>query len=90
MHALTRKNTPYIWTPEIQRNFEKIKELLIKSPLLALPTKDGQFRLYCDSSKVGTGGCLVQIQDGEERIIAFYSKKLPNAVERYSISELEG
>ena len=90
MHALTRKNTPYIWTPEIQANFEKIKSLLINAPLLSLPTKDGKFILYVDSSKKGTGSTLVQIQDGEEKIVAFYSKKLPNAVERYSISELEG
>ena len=90
MHALTRKNTPFIWTPEIQANFEEIKSLLVNAPLLSLPTKDGKFILYVDSSKKGTGSTLVQIQDGEEKIVAFYSKKLPNAVERYSISELEG
>ena len=35
------------------------------------------------------GATLYQEQDGKYRVIAYYSKKLPEAVRRYSISELE-
>ena len=90
MHRLTRKNTPYVWTKECQENFEEIKSLLVQAPVLALPSKEGLFRLYCDSSRVGTGGCLVQVQDGEERILSFYSKKFTESAKNYSVSELEG
>ena len=42
-----------------------------------------------DTSKIGCGAALYQKQKGKYHLIAYYSKKLPEAVERYSISELE-
>ena len=42
-----------------------------------------------DSSREGTGAVLKQMQDGVERVIAFNSKKLSNAAQNYSVSELE-
>ena len=89
MHKLTRKNSVYDWTPEIQKNFEEIKQLLLNAPMLTLPAKTGLIRLYVDTSRVGTGGCLCQVQDGQERILAFYSKKLSEAARNYSVTELE-
>ena len=49
----------------------------------------GHFILVSDTSIVGCGATLYQEQDGKYRVIAYYSKKLPEAVRRYSISELE-
>jgi hypothetical protein len=45
--------------------------------------------LYSDTSITATGSSLFQIQNGEERLIAYHSKKLPDACKRYGISELE-
>ena len=42
-----------------------------------------------DTSKIGCGAALYQKQKGKYHLIAYYSKKLPEAVGRYSISELE-
>ena len=90
MHKLTRKGVKFEWTKEMADNFKEIKEILKKHPVLTLPAKEGLFRLYCDTSFIGTGASLCQVQDGEERILAYYSKKLPESARRYTPSELEG
>ena len=52
-------------------------------------TKTGRFHLYSDTSKYVTGSALYQIQNGKPKLIAYASKRLPEAVKNYSITELE-
>ena len=54
-----------------------------------MPDKVGRFQLYSDTSKYATGGALYQIQNGKPKLIAYTSKRLPEAVRNYSITELE-
>ena len=54
-----------------------------------MPNATGHFVLVSDTSKIGCGAAFYQKQKGKYHLIAYYSKKLPEAVERYSISELE-
>ena len=54
-----------------------------------MPNTTGHFVLVSDTSKIGCGAALYQKQNGKYHLIAYYSKKLPEAVEGYSISELE-
>ena len=54
-----------------------------------MPNGTGHFVLVSDTSKIGCGAVLYQKQKGKYHLITYYSKKLPEAVERYSISELE-
>ena len=49
----------------------------------------GRFQLYSDISKYATGGALYQIQNGKPKLIAYSSKRLPEAARNYSITELE-
>ena len=62
---------------------------LIKLPVLQMPNKTGRFHLYSDTSKFATGSALYQIQNGKPKLIAYASKRLPEAVKSYSITELE-
>ena len=48
-----------------------------------------RFHLYCDTSKFATGGALYQIQNGKPKLIAYASKRLPEATRNYSTTELE-
>ena len=89
IYYLTRKSVPFLWDPEQQKAFEMIKELLTKPPVLLIPNTKDPFILYSDTCKTGCGAALYQVQNGEDRIVAYHSKKLPDAVARYSISELE-
>ena len=54
-----------------------------------MPNKTGRFHLYSDASKFATGSALYQIQNGKLKLIAYVSKRLPEAAKSYSITELE-
>jgi len=84
-----KKNKTFEWTPFCQKNFDKIKDLLIKPPVLAMPKPDGMFRLESDTSVEACGGALYQEQDGQWKLLGYHSKRLPEEVRRYGITELE-
>ena len=54
-----------------------------------MPNKTGRFHLYSDTCKFVTGNPLYQIQNVKPKLIAFASKRLPEATKSYSITELE-
>ena len=54
-----------------------------------MPDRVGRFQLYSDTSKYAAGGALYQIQNGKPKLIAYSSKRLPEAARNYSITELE-
>ncbi|CAG2247528.1 unnamed protein product [Mytilus edulis] len=63
--------------------FEKLKQKLISSPILAYPNMEGKFVLDTDACDNGIGAVLSQIQNGEEKVIAYASKTLNNAQRKY-------
>ena len=89
IYNLTRKGRPFVWGKEQQDSFQEIKCRLIKSPVLHMPNMTGRFHLYSDTSKFATGSALYQIQNGKPKLIAYASKRLPEATRNYSIIELE-
>ena len=62
---------------------------MIRPPVLHMPNKTGRFLLYSETSKFPTGSALYQIQNGKPKLIAYVSKRLPEAAKSYSITELE-
>ena len=54
-----------------------------------MPDKEGRFQLYSDTCKYATGGALYQIQNGKPKLMAYSSKRLPEAAHNYSITEFE-
>ena len=54
-----------------------------------MPNTTGRFHLYSDTSNFATGSTLYQIQNGKPKLIAYASKRLPEATKNYSITELE-
>ena len=89
IYDLTRKGRPFVWGKEQQDSFEEIKCRLIKLPVLHIPNKTGRFHLYSDTRKFATDSALYQIQNGNPKLIAYASKRLPEATKSYSIMELE-
>ena len=89
IYYLTRKGVPFIWGKEQEEAFQDIKIALTSPPVLVMPDTKGHIILVSDTSKVGCGGALYQEIRLQYRLISYCSKKLPEAVQRYSISELE-
>ena len=79
IYNLTRKGRPFNWQQEQQTAFEEIKRCLQKPPILHLPDGRGGFHLDSDMSKYATGSALYQIQNGKTKLIAYASKRLPEA-----------
>ena len=78
IYDLTRKGRQFIRGEE-----------LIKLTILYLPDGKGRFNLYSDTSKFANESALYQIKNGKPKLIAYASKRLPEAVRNYSIMELE-
>ena len=89
IYDLTRKGRPFIWGEEQQKAFKEIKRRLQKPPVLSMSDRGGRFILYADTSKLATGGALYQVQDGKLRLIAYVTRRIPEAAKSYSITELE-
>ena len=89
IYDLTRKGRPFYWGKEQQDSFMEIKWRLMKPPALHMPNKTGRFHLYSDTSKFATHSALYQIQGGKPKLIAYASKRLPEAAKNYSFTELE-
>ena len=66
LHALSKKNAPFVWGPSQDAAFLELKNLLTHAPLLALPNFEKTFEVHCDASGNGIGGVLMQ----EKRPIA--------------------
>ena len=60
-----------------------------KSHQYHLPDGKERFHLYSDTSKYAMVSALYQIQNGKPKLIAYASKRLPEAAKNYFITELE-
>ena len=64
LHNLTQTGTPFNWSPECQRAFQSLKDLLISAPVLAYPrfcSDSSPFVLHTDASEHGVGAVLEQV-----------------------------
>jgi hypothetical protein len=77
---------------EIEKAMTEVKEIMAAEPCLALPESDNcEFLLRTDASDFGIGATLRQKQGQsyEERILAYFSRKLHGAETRYSTYDKE-
>ena len=88
---LLRKQEPFIWTSACQEAFERVKAILLSSPLLlTAPDFDKQFKLYVDVSDVSAEAVLQQEDDqGIDHSVSYFSRKFENTQRRYSTVEKE-
>ncbi|TPX36832.1 hypothetical protein SeLEV6574_g07989 [Synchytrium endobioticum] len=87
---LTIKNNFFKWEPRHQKAFDDIKANLLENIFLMFPRPDQPFYLHFDSSDLGTGAVLQQLDDdGHLRPLEFYSKKWNAAEFNYSTPDKE-
>ena len=79
IYGLTKKGKPFLLEKEQQEAFDEIKKRMLKPPVLSMPNRKGRFILYSDTSKIATGSALYQHQDRKPRLIAYASKRMPEA-----------
>ncbi|GAU42813.1 hypothetical protein TSUD_288410 [Trifolium subterraneum] len=67
------------------RSFQELKKKLTTVPVLILPDAKESFVVYCDASKLGLGGVLMQ----KGKVVAYASRKLKVHERNYPTHDLE-
>ena len=89
LRKLLKKNEPWIWGEEQEKDFKQLKQILTEKPCLAHYAKD-KCNMVTTDAETGLGITLWQKQDnGEIKPIAFGSRYLNDTKKNYSIGELE-
>lgn len=89
LRKLTRQNVKFFWGQKQEESFRKLKEKLTNAETLGYFDTEAKTQLVTDASPVGLGAVLLQIQNGEKRIISYASRSLTDVEKRYSQTEKE-
>jgi hypothetical protein len=85
----TKKNTtkkkPWPWDLIYQQVFDNVKAAIAKEVVLAYPDFSKPFEIYTDASSTQLGAIIAQYN----RPIAFFSRKLFETQQKYSVTEIE-
>ena len=90
LHEATRvKGQTITWTPECESAFTAAKSALASATLLHHPDPMAMTNITVDASDKAVGGQLEQFLSGYWRPIAFFSRKLSKAEQKYSTFDRE-
>lgn len=84
LHQLLKKEARFVWTSECQDTFNKVKHMIIHSPLLVHYDPSKPIVLICDASPYGVGAVLNIVINNEERPCYMISSSLSPAEKNYS------
>jgi len=82
---LTCKGKAFVWDVQCENNFNELKQRLMTAPILILSKSDEPFVVYCDASKLGLGGVLMQ----NNKVVAYASRQLRIHERNYPTHDLE-
>ena len=86
---LRGKNKTILVDDAFKKAFEELRNIMTANLLLSYPDFNQPFILTTDASNVAIGGVLSQIMEGKERPIAYLSRTLSKAEEKYSATAKE-
>ncbi|CAH8497738.1 unnamed protein product [Dicrocoelium dendriticum] len=89
LRQLTKKKSSFVWGSNQQNAFDELKRRVVSAPLVAIFDESCRTFVSTDASDVGLGAVLSQIQNGEEKVIAYASRKLSDSERHYSVGEKE-
>ncbi len=78
------KKKPWQWDSIHQQAFDNVKAAIAKETVLAYPDFSKPFEIYTDASSTQLGAVITQ----DNRLIAFFSKKLSKMQQKYSVTEI--
>jgi hypothetical protein len=82
---LLKKNTPFMWSPQVHDAFLSLQQALVQAPVLALPDFSKTFVLETDTCATGVGAVLMQ----EGHPLAFICEALGPKNQALSIYDKE-
>ena len=82
---LLKKDHKFEWSDTCQHSFEELRQRLMTTPVLELPSGKDGYVVYSNASRQGLG--CVLMQDG--RVIAYSSRQLKKHEQNYSTHDLK-
>eukprot|EP00804_Cyclotella_cryptica_P012612 CCRYP_014725-RA/>CCRYP_014725-RA protein AED:0.39 eAED:0.39 QI:0/0/0/1/0/0/2/0/167 len=79
------KKRPWYWDTVHQKVFDDVKTSIAKDVVFAYPDYSMEFEIYTDASSKQLGSVITQ----GNRPLAFFSRKLLTAQQKYSVTKLE-
>ena len=76
---------PWYWDEVHQKAFDAVKTTIAKDVVLAYPDYNTVFEVYTDASSTQLGSVITQ----NNRPLAFFSRKLSETQQKYSVTEIE-
>ena len=92
IYSVIDKSKRFSWSRACQEGLEEIKRRIAEGITLTIPQVDdplSSYTLTIDASLDGYGAELTQVQDGETKIIAYFSKRVPKHKRQWSQTKLE-
>ena len=89
LYQCTERNQPFEWTEGAEHAFNRLKQALTEAPILGYPEPTGNYILDADASAFGIGAVLSQVQKGEEKVIAYFSRQLSRQERQYCATRRE-
>ena len=89
MTQLLRSDTAWVWGPEQDRAFENAKKLICEATSLRFYDPKKPVTVTADASSYGLGACILQKENDKWLPVAFCSRTLTPAEQRYPMVEKE-
>ena len=87
---LTKKDQPFIWTPQCQQALDTLIDAVLANPTLLQPDPTKPFFLQVDASAFATGAILTQKDHrGKHAAVGFHSQTFSDAEHNYDIHDRE-
>ena len=90
LHQSLKKNVKWARGDQQQQLFDRSKQMLTSSALLAHYDPSQPLILSCDASQYGVSAVFSQVCNGDEKPVAYASRALTTAEQNYSLPEKEG
>ena len=89
LNVLTSKETAFRWGPDEENAFQELKQRMVEAPILTYPDPSRPYILDTDASNEAAGGVLSQEVDGEEKVVAYFSKTFSPPQKNYCVTRRE-
>ena len=86
---LTRKDTPFVWTPLQEKAFTQLRDACAQPPLLKTFQPNRPTWIETDASDLAIGACLTQEHNGKKHPVAYHSRKLSAPEQNYDVHDKE-
>ncbi len=86
---LMHKNEKWHWDKKQKNAFHALKESFNETAHLRIPNSTCKKILEIDASNFTVGACLYQIKDEQQKLIAYWSRKLSGSEKRYEVHDKE-